>query len=66
MNAVDDKMDYSRDEGCFREENALFNLLITINVDPQRKSLLRGILKQRISRDLSVPPGHDLPDICKV
>lgn len=58
-------MDYSRDEGCFREENALFNLLVTINVDPQRKSLLRGILRQKLA-DLSVPPSHDLPDICKV
>lgn len=57
MNAPDDKVNHSRDEGCFREENAFFNLLITVNVDLQRKSLQRGILRQRISRDISVPPG---------
>lgn len=66
MNAIDDKIDHSRDEDCFREENAFFALLITVNVDPQRKLLLWGILRLRISRDLSVPPVHDLLDICMV
>lgn len=56
-NAMDDNRDQSRDEGCFREEIAFFDLLIPVNVDFESQSMLWAVLMQRISRDLSVRPG---------